>query len=324
MLLRQFEYLSALAREGHFGRAAEACHVSQPALSAGIRKLESDLGIQIVQRTHRFVGFTVEGRQVLMWANRILADQDSLRQELSTMRGGLSGVLRIGAIPTALPALSLLTVPFCDRYPKIRLSVESLTSRDIVHRLAEFDLDLGMTYVDGEPLGPVRTVPLYRERYLYLTDQNGEFAHHTTIRWADVANEPLCLLSTVMQNRRILDHNFADAGVTINPAIETDTISAIYAHVGTGRWSSIISHAWLNLFGLPPGKCVVPLQPPRRSYQVGLVLADRDPGSMLVRALLDVAHRINVRGDLETILRRHLPTRRGDQHHPPPTDNKHQ
>jgi len=101
MLLRQFEYLSALAREGHFGRAANACHVSQPTLSAGIRKLETELGVQIVQRGHRFEGFTPEGKLVLSWAHRILAEESALIHELASMRGGLSGVLRIGVIPTA-------------------------------------------------------------------------------------------------------------------------------------------------------------------------------------------------------------------------------
>ncbi len=62
MLMRQLEYLSALAREGHFGRAAQACYVSQPTLSASIRKLETELGVQIVQLGHRFEGFTPGGQ----------------------------------------------------------------------------------------------------------------------------------------------------------------------------------------------------------------------------------------------------------------------
>src|SRR5580765_2676170 len=111
MLLRQLEYVTALAREGHFARAAAACHVSQPALSAGIRKLEAELGVQVVQRGQRFEGFTPEGAEVLRWAQRMLAEQEALRQELATMRGGLSGVLRLGAIPTALSVASLLTTP---------------------------------------------------------------------------------------------------------------------------------------------------------------------------------------------------------------------
>ncbi|MFJ8958540.1 LysR family transcriptional regulator [Lentzea sp. NPDC102401] len=83
MLLRQLEYLVALARERHFGRAAEACHVSQPSLSAAISKLERELGVPIVSRGRRFESLTPEGERVLLWAHRMLADRDALRQDLS-------------------------------------------------------------------------------------------------------------------------------------------------------------------------------------------------------------------------------------------------
>jgi len=306
MLLRQFEYLCALAREGHFGRAARACHVSQPTLSASIRNLETELGVQIVQRGHRFEGFTPEGKLVLLWAHRILAEQAALRHELASMRGGLSGVLRIGAIPTALTVAPLLTTPLHVQHPLVRVSLESVSSREIVHRLSEFDLDLGMTYVDGEPLGTVRVAPLYRERYLLLTPCESEFAGRDSISWAEAASTPLCLLSPVMENRRILDRNFAEAGVTVTPVVETDTVSAIYAHVGTMRLSTVIVHAWLHMFGVPDGMRLVPLQRPHRSYQVGLVLADRDPEPMLARALLDIAQLVDMPGELNRAVRRHL------------------
>ncbi|HEV7899340.1 MAG TPA: LysR family transcriptional regulator [Planosporangium sp.] len=306
VLLRQLEYLTALAQERHFARAAEVCHVSQPSLSAGIRKLERDLKIAIVRRGRRFEGFTPEGERVVMWARRILAERDALYDDLSAMQSGLSGVLRVGAIPTAVTAASLLTTPFCDQHRLARVSLESLSSREIVHRLAEFDLDVGMTYVDGEPLGSVLTVPLYRERYLLLTPIDSELADRQRVGWAEVAGTPLCLLSPTMQNRRILDRNFADAGVTVTPSIETDTVSALYAHVATHRWSSVIAHAWLYMFGVPEGMRVVPLQRPRRSHHVGLVLADRDPGSILARTLVDVAHHVDVHGTLDRLVRRHL------------------
>jgi hypothetical protein len=121
-----------------------------------------------------------------------------------------------------------------------------------------------------------------------------------------VANTPLCLLSSMMQNRRILDRNFADAGVAVTPSIETDTVSALYAHVATHRWSSVIAHAWLHLFGVPTGMRVIPLARPRRSHQVGLVLADREPGLILARALVDVARGADVRGTLDRLMRQHL------------------
>jgi hypothetical protein len=121
-------------------------------------------------------------------------------------------------------------------------------------------LDAGLTYVDDRPAG-VRSIPLYEERYLLLTPSGGELAERTVVRWAA-------------------------AGATVVPAIETDTVSALYAHVATRRWSSVIAHAWLHLFGVPTGKRVVPLESPPRSPQIGLVVAAGLPDSRLARALL--------------------------------------
>jgi DNA-binding transcriptional LysR family regulator len=306
VLLRQLEYLAALARERHFAHAAEACHVSQPSLSAGIRKLERELDVAIVRRGRRFEGFTPEGERVVMWAHHILAECAALHDDLAATRASLTGQLRVGAIPTALTVASLLTAPFCTAHPLVRVSLESLPSRDIVHRLGEYELDVGMTYLDGEPLGSVRTVPLYREKYVLLTPIGGEHASRSVVTWAEAARTPLCLLSPVMQHRRILDQIFHDAGVRAAPSIETDTVSALYAHVATQRWSSVIAHAWLYLLGVPEGMRVVPLDPPKRSPTIGLVLADRDPEPMLARALIGTAQQAEVSSVLDKVLQRHL------------------
>ncbi len=120
MIVRYLDYLVALARERHFARAAAACNVTQPTLSAGIKQLEEGLGVLIVERRQRFVGFTPEGERVLAWAQRALADYGGLTQELSELREGLTGQLRIGAIPVSLPALALLTAPFGAIHSKTR------------------------------------------------------------------------------------------------------------------------------------------------------------------------------------------------------------
>lgn len=306
MLLRQLEYLSALARERHFGRAAIVCHVSQPALSEAIRRLETELGVQIVRRGRSFEGFTPEGARAVAWAQRIVADSEALRGDLVSMRAGLTGTLRIGAIPTALTVTSLLTAPFCDHHPLVQVSVESLSSREIVHRLAEFDLDIGLTYVDGEPLGAARSTALYRERYLLLTPADGPFAAHTQVGWAELVDTPMCLLPAQMQNRRILDRYFAEAGVTVVPSIEADSISVLYAHVATHRWSTVIAHAWLHMFGVPDGMRIVPMEPPQRSHRVGLVLTGREPEPMLAHALVEIARRLDIPAVLDAVLDRHL------------------
>src|SRR5215510_5348604 len=98
-MIDKLEYLLALARERNFGKAAEQCGVTQPTFSAGIKQLEEMLGAVVVQRSSRFLGFTPEGESVLRWARTIVADARTMRQEVQTVKKGLSGHLRIAAIP---------------------------------------------------------------------------------------------------------------------------------------------------------------------------------------------------------------------------------
>ncbi|MFG1704558.1 LysR substrate-binding domain-containing protein [Nonomuraea sp. M3C6] len=302
VLLRELEYLVALAREQHFARAAAACHVSQPSLSAGIRRLERDLGVPLVRRGGRFAGLTLEGERVLPWAHRILADCEAMRQDLTRMREGLTGTLRVGAIPTALVAASLLTTPFCERHPHVRVSLTSLSSQEIRRQLAEFEIDAALTYLDDPGDGR----PLYEERYLLLTPDDGELADRDVARWAEVAALPLCLLSPQMRNRRILDGLFAQSGAVAVPAIETDTVSALFAHVATHRWSSVIAHAWLPMFGVPAGMRVIRMERPYQAPRVGLVLPGRTPEPVLARALMEVARDLDLRHALDRVLSDHL------------------
>ncbi|WP_405783318.1 LysR substrate-binding domain-containing protein [Streptomyces sp. NBC_00859] len=305
-MLRQLEYLVALARERHFARAAATCFVSQPSLSAGIRKLETELGVPVIRRGARFQGLTPEGEHVLAWAHRVLAERDALRQQLASLNGELTGTLRLGAIPTALTVTSLLTAPFCERHPAAKVSLESLSSRDISRRLAAFEIDAALTYLDDELLRDMRRLPLYEERYVLLTPADGPYAGSTEVRWAQAASLPLCLLSPRMRNRRILDENFAADGSAAAPAIESDTVAGLYAHLNTGRWSSVISHAWLHMFGSPSGLRVVRLAGPARGPRVGLAFVAQDPQPVMIRALLTVAREAGVRDALDTLLHTHL------------------
>ena len=159
MLLKHLQYLTVLARERHFARAAAACKVTQPTLSAGIKQLEEQLGLLVVQRGQRFEGLTPEGERVLAWAQRITADAESLEQEASRLRQGLVGRLRLGVVPAALPAVPILASPLARRHPGVTLTVVSTTSIDIQAGIDEFRLEAGITYLDNEPLSHVRTDP---------------------------------------------------------------------------------------------------------------------------------------------------------------------
>jgi DNA-binding transcriptional LysR family regulator len=256
------------------------------------------VGFPIVRRSQRFEGLTPEGERVLAWARRILADVGGLDDELGVMRQGPSGRLRMGAIPTSLASASLLTTPFCARYPSVTVAVQSLNSMQIERGLHDFELELGVTYLDSEPLTGVRTLPLYQERYLLLTSATGRLATQETVTWAEAAELPLCLLTEDMQNRRIVNGIFREAGAAPQPTVETNSISTLYGHVRDGSWSSVTAHAWFHLFDVPAGMRAIPLVAPETTRTIGLVWLDRDPEPLLARALLDVALELDLEGVL--------------------------
>ncbi|MEU1226659.1 LysR family transcriptional regulator [Streptomyces sp. NPDC005828] len=302
MLFRQLEYLVALSRERHFARAAQACHVSQPALSEAVRKLEDELGVPLVQRGRRYEGLTPEGERIVVWAQRLLADRDALKSEVGALRTGLSGRLRIGSVPTASGAVAQLTAPFCLAHPLVNVEVAAdLRSEDVLRQLRDFELDAGVTYLHKGLAENFRAVPLYEERYVLLTGAADAPAHRTTATWAEAARLPLCLLTGSMQGRQVLDEVFAEAGVRPTPRVETDSVAALFAHVRTGGWTSIVPHTWLHVFGVPHGMRAVPMTEPARAVPMGLVTVVREPEPVLARALREVAGRTDVAAVLDRL-----------------------
>lgn len=289
MLVRHLAFFVMLAREQHFARAAELCNVTQSTLSAALRKLEEDLQVPLVMRNQRFVGLTVEGEHLLGWARQILTDYDSLREDLSGLRDGLHGTLRLGVIPAAMGAVGFLTTPFRRAHPEALVEIRSLSSREIQKALDEFEIEAGVTYLENEPLERVRRVPLYREHYVVAMRADHPLAHCERITWEQATATPLCLLSEDMQNRRILDKIARSHARTLRPAVTSNSFLGICAHLREGGFASIVPHIFRHLFGGTSDLVMVDLEEPAHLQAIGLVLSDRDPLPPLASALLRVA-----------------------------------
>ncbi len=295
-MIDRLEMFIALANERHFGRAAEACGVTQPTLSSAIRALEDSLGVQLVWRGTRFQGLTPEGQRVLDWALRIVADSRAMRDEMRAARRGLSGRLRLGVIPTALAMAATLTAPFCARHTGVQMSILSRSSAEILGQIEALELDAGITYLDGEPLGRLEAVPLYREGYALLVNADSPTAARAGLDWADLAGEPLCLLTSDMQNRRIVDRHLSEALAAAGreggpPRLESNSIIALAAHVAAGDWASVVPARMAGLFTADPRLVAVPIAGERHS--VGLVAPRRTPHTPVIAALLDTARRLS-------------------------------
>jgi DNA-binding transcriptional LysR family regulator len=297
-LIDKLELLLALAKERHFGRAAEACGVTQPTMSTNLKQLEEILGVMLVQRGSRFVGFTPEGERALDWARRIVGDARAMRQEINALKTGLTGEIRIAAIPTALGMVASLTTPFRARHPDVRFRIQSCTSVEVLGLLENLEADAGLTYIENEPIGKVRTIPLYHESYRLLTSPDGMFGDRDQVTWKEVGQVPLCLLTPDMQNRRIIDRALREAGTEAVPTLTSNSIIVLYTHVKTGRWSSVMPAKLADTLGLSDAVRTIPIVDPVVTYSVGLVIPPRDPMTPLIAALVqtaqDVAPRLAV------------------------------
>jgi DNA-binding transcriptional LysR family regulator len=291
-MLDKLEYLMALARERHFGHAADACGVTQPTLSAGIKQLEATLGVLLVQRGSRFIGFTPEGERTLDWARRIVGDARAMREEIRALKHGLTGQLRIAAIPTTLAMVASLTTPFRARHPDVRFTILSRTSIEILTLLDNLEIDAGVTYVDNEPLGRVTAVPLYHERYQLLTAADAPLGNRQRVTWAEVSQVPLCLLTPDMQNRRIIDGLLRSAGGAANPTLESNSMIVLFAHVRTGRWASVMPARLAETLGLTATIRAIPIVEPEAVHTIGLVVPAREPMTPLNAALVLEARRL--------------------------------
>jgi DNA-binding transcriptional LysR family regulator len=291
-MLDKLEYLLALAREKNFGRAAETCGVTQPTFSAGIKQLEDTLGVMLVQRTSRFLGFTAEGERVLDWARTIVADARAMRAEVQTLKKGLTGHLKIAAIPTALPMVSALTTPYRAKHPNVKFTILSRTSIDILQMVENLEVDAGLTYIDNEPLGRLRAVPLYNEQYRLLTSADSPLGDHDRVTWAEVGKIPLCLLTPDMQNRRIIDGLLHAAGNRPEPTLESNSMIVLFSHVRTGRWASVMPERLADTLGLTERLRAIPIVEPEVEHQIGLVVPPREPMVPLVSALVAETSRL--------------------------------
>ena len=291
-MIDKLEMFIALARERHFGRAAEACGVTQPSLSSAIRQLEDQLGVQLVFRGSRFQGLTPEGQLVLDRATSIIADVRTLRDEMRAAKKGLSGHLRLGVIPTALPMVAELTRPFLTRHPNVSVAILSRTSVEILAGLERLELDAGITYLDNEPLGRVGQVPLYTEYYRFLCAPGSPLAGRARVTWAEAAEMPLCLLTGDMQNRRIVNQHLAEAGARSGSSVESNSTIALVSHVQSGGWASIVPKRLADMFAGGGRLASIPLVEPEAEHVVGVVTVRRDPQTPVLTALLEEAERL--------------------------------
>lgn len=288
-MLDKLEMFIAVAREEHFGRAAESLGITQPSLSTGIKQLEEQLGVQLVFRGSRYGGLTPEGQTALVWARRIVGDARQLREEMRFKREGLSGRLRLAVIPTALTWAAWLAARFGEKHPNVRFTILSRTSVEILSMLDDLEVDAGISYLDNEPMGRVSTQPLYRERFMLVCAKDSAFAGRESVAWGELRGERLCLLTPDMQNRRIINRNFAEAGVEPEAWIESNSTVVLMATVERGGCVTVLPEDTARFLASGKAVSLVRLEGPGPAHSVGLIAPWREPHTPVLDAMLRAA-----------------------------------
>lgn len=294
-LFVSLKYLVALDDHRHFGRAALACHVTQPALSNALRALEESYGTAIVKRGRSFGGFTEEGERILASARRMLREQELLEQDLNSRGEAPVGNLTIGAVPTAVPIAARFAARLQARHPGIVPSVRSMSSAELEARLDDLALDLGLGYAErGEvSRAPLKRVPQYDELYFLLRraadPDHAGLLSGVAMRWSEAAAQPLCLLSPEMHNRTIIDRALRAAGASVNAAIETNSIVSLSLCVLEGAVCSIMPGSLVGALQGYQGLEALPLVEPQVQVPVVFMVHDSAPVSRTLAAALQLA-----------------------------------
>lgn len=287
-LLDSMRYLVALEQHRHFGRAASACHITQPALSNALRALEAELGVAIVRRGRNYEGLTAEGQRVLDGANRMLREHELLRQDLHSGAQTPCGTLSIGVVPTAVPIAARFAARLQARHAGIKPVVRSLSSYDIESGLTNLSLDLGLGYTDRTSLrsDKLEAVEQYAEQYFLLRRTGADNAAPLRIgepmTWREAAAQPLCLLTAEMHNRHVVDAAFHSAGCVVQPAIETNSIVTLVFAVREGEVCAVLPGSLLALARQHDGLEARLLHDPDVRTPIGFMFAT---GSRISRAL---------------------------------------
>ncbi len=282
MLIRHLDFFVTLAEERHFGRAADLCGVTQPALSLALRKLEEDLGVTLILRGQRFMGLTAEGERVLVWGRRILADYGDLRADLDGRRkGGLTGVLRLGVLSSATPWAPALCARFEARNPLARISLGQTTPEAILEGVESLALEGGLTRPPEAGASGLLWTPLWRERPFFVCRKDHPFASGLLHGWSDAATQPLCATEDML--RREL------APRRIRPAVVCSGLEGVLAHLREGLWCAVAPESFRLLLGPQDDLLVHPLGEEEEGAlpSLGLLTLARDPPSPMVQALLD-------------------------------------
>jgi len=294
MTLTELRYIVAVARERHFGRAAERCFVSQPTLSVGVRKLEDELGIVLFERGTREVAVTPLGQQVVDQARRVLEEVASIGRLATQGQDELTGALRLGVIYTIGPYLLPQLIPVLHRQtPHMPLQIEESYTAVLSERLQQGDLDVVILSLPYAKSG-VLVEPLYEEPFVVLLPNGHPLEQETSLTAPQLADEELLLLGA--------GHCFRDQVLQVCPectqidssttsmqkTLEGSSLETMRLMVASGMGITVLPQTSINRYSYPQDLVSVrPFAEPVPRRVVALAWRRSFPRPKAVKALID-------------------------------------
>jgi LysR family hydrogen peroxide-inducible transcriptional activator len=291
MNLRDLEYLVALADTRHFGRAAARCHVSQPTLSAQLKKLEAYLGVALVERRPRRAALTPAGLAVVERARRMLRDADDIRDLARASQDPLAGALKLGLIPTLGPYLLPRVAPRIARaLPKLQLMLHEYQTEPLIERTLSGELDLAILALPADTRGLV-TRSLFAEAFLVAMPEGHRLAARKRVKTQDLQGEKLLLLEE--------GHCLRDQALEVCERVDTEeqdfratSLETLRQMVAAGLGITLLPRlAAEGPFASARGLVVRPFSPPAPSRVVGGAWRRSTSRGEAIRAVCDIIAR---------------------------------
>jgi LysR family hydrogen peroxide-inducible transcriptional activator len=275
--LKQLRYFDALAREQHFGRAADACAVTQPALSMQIQDLEASLGIALVERTRNGIKLTPKGEEIAIRAQRLLNDVRNLVDYARHAGGILSGTLRLGVIPSIAPYLLPPLLPLLkEKYPNLELYIRETQTQPLTDELVEGKLDVLLLALPMKS-PDIETLPVFDDRFLLAVPKSKKLSGRVRATKDMVEGDRLLLLE---EGHCLRDQALTYCSLQQVDAINTfgaSSLSTIVEMVSAGLGITLLPEICVGVEGRSRDIKVIRFVDPEPSRSIGLAWSRSSP-----------------------------------------------
>jgi len=276
-------YVECVARHANFTRAAGELHVAQPSLSAAVRRLEAELGVQLFERTTRRVHVTEAGRAFLERARRLVAEADELAAEMHDYADGARGRLRLSAWYHVEPQIADFLEAFIQASPSVEVAITEEPSQDALPRLRNGDLDLALIVLtSGLDLTGIRYRVMKRDPFVFVTTPGHRLAERESVEIGELLSEPFIVTRERTALRWCFQRAFADFRAPPRIVVETDELAAVAAYTSIGIGNAILTRSIAEHLGVRSSAVTIDGTDP---LVLAAAWAERPPGAIAHRAI---------------------------------------